>query len=297
MEQLGPNAPDAQLKLDRAIANVPLFSIEYDAILAATRRDAIQKKEQLIQSYPASPNFFSREIGSESLESYEPSILWTTPNTQYIRMRVDNIICNVAVTRACKGVTLVVDTLQIFQYSKDILDLYPADSDGFINLGSVYQEFPIKGGAIYILFEFSSDLNKDECLNNMRLDMMHPPYPFLNLYHMLDIPLDIIRHAYMRPDAVFTSTYSHTMGIIFDHPMDAADPLIYVVEGVAIAPLILPQWHPVTSHGRKARVLMFDTTRALPIQINVFPASSRPTIYFLTSNILSLLMNWQLACH
>ena len=290
--------------IDNVLAKLPIFSAEYDAVLEATRQSALAIKAQLLQSYPDSPNFFSRETETESLESYDPSVLLRTPTIQFIRLRVDSIICNIAVTRRCMGVQLVVENQRIFQYSKDILDLYPTVASGqcddaFINLGPVFQEFPIKAMSIYILFEFPATMSKDVCMSHIRLDMMHPPYPFLNLYHMLDVPIDSIRHAYLRAGGgIFNTDFGHVTGIIFDHPLPIHakdEPLVYMIEGVEFSPHALPLLNPDSS-PRAARVLRFDRARALPIQINVFPASCRPAIYFLTTNILYLLMNWQLQC-
>lgn len=280
--------------VDRLNNTATNFDPHYDIVHSAVKREAVIKKNNLIRSYhPTLPNFFSRETGAESLASYDPCVLWSTPMTQYLRMEIDYIICNIAVTAACRGVQLVVDTVRVFQYTQDILDLYPRDhEDGFINLGCVFDEFPIKAGAIYLLFEFCTTLTREQCLQHVRLDIIHPPYPFLSMYHMIDIPLQVIRHAYVRPPALFDTDYGHVSGIIFHNTNKAVKPWLFIVENVSVLPDTLPRWMDLPY----VYLLRFNAAKAAPLQINVFPKSSQTSIFYLTSNILSYLMHWQLQC-
>ena len=83
-----------------AVTCIPSYNTTYDVYLEVIRKESIKKKQLLIQSYPASPNFFSRETGIESLESYDPCIKQCSnaPSTikfkksQFILLRIDSII-------------------------------------------------------------------------------------------------------------------------------------------------------------------------------------------------------------
>lgn len=294
------------------LSHVPKFSTIYDSVLQGAQTESAEKKAALLLSYPGTPNFFSCETGAESLAAYDPCTLMNTPYTQFIRMRIDSIICNVAVSRKCQGVQLVVDTLRIFHYTKDILDLYPTHpcastststntDPELIHLGAVFKEFPIKASTIYILFEFENTLTREECFQHIRLDMMHPPYPFLNQYHMIDIPLEIIRHAFTRSGCIFDTDFGHITGIIFHCKNPAAlgsttetsQSCIYMIEDNEVDPQQLPLLHDSLPN---VRVLRFSEARVPPILINVYPATTKTAIFFITTNILSLLMNWQLQC-
>ena len=273
---------------------VTLFNTDYDDILAQIKRECRSKKEELLQAYNGQASFYSRETGAESLEAYGPCVLMTVPTMQFIRMHIENsIVCNIAVTTACRGVKFVVDNVTIFNYTQDILHLYPIDPmDGFINLGLVFQFFPIKASAIYLLFEFPWEYSQETCLQHMRFDLLHPPFPFIHHYHTIDIPLEIIRPAFICTPNTFTTDFSHFQGILF-HTQGKTRPVLYLVDDVEIDPNKLIPFHPL-SHD--TRVLWFDHCRALPIQINIFPKTAHTRIYFITTNILSLMMFWRLQC-
>jgi len=279
----------------KQLQKLVLFNTDYDAVLEHCKKECYWKKQQLLQNYNGQTSFYSRETGVESLEAYQPCVLLTVPTIQFIRMHIENsIVCNLAVSRLCRGVRFVVDNVVLFHYTTDILELYPSDpSDGFVSLGSVFQFFPIKASAIYALFEFPTTLDFESCMQHIRFDLLHPPFPFIHQYHLIDVPLEIIRPAYMRQPNIFDTDFTHFKGIIFRDTSPSFSSVLYLVDGVEVDPAKLPQYH---QNDPKTRVLMFEETRALPIQINVLPACAKTRISFITTNIFSLMMFWRLQC-